>query len=682
MRNKKPGNLWSAILEGVVAGIEEAVDELSANKDQANADDSEQSSDVHANCSTSTVGEKPVWAAQAQDTDQDGASLNPTGANRVSTNREASDEKVGSIKCNIKIGKEGISINNAKLSTVLNHLVDSLVGTVRAKTSEGLQKIESLAARGNAKDSASELDQKESRLQFRFRGKRLVESYIDEAFITIPEGTEIIGARVFENHLAITHVSLPASLKRIDKYAFTGCVNLKSITFPEGLTEIGHYAFWGCESLKSIHLPDSIKKLGVAAFAECHVLEKLVLPRQLRTVPSELCACCWSLEEVRWPDQVDSVGKDAFMQCCTFSSPLDYFELRAHEGLVKVHVDMDAWLVQNNENKANSRLIAWYILDILQFIYGHSVDSASHRDHAELFYTVFHIVGIISNYDAYAQFFALEHLRRVFCEFDVRWHPNDDLEKVLISTLCVIGGTGDDYRRLDNDLRLHIEDICQGDLECVLGDELQHEITDPQMQSIRDIVDNYIENNCNSNPEEIVQIESYDEKTGKYKEPSADDLKQYILWLKVLDDLSVSPGTRRYNPRVYHNVAVKSGYYNYWDFVDVVDGLIRGTGREKRRYSPDDVCEFSSPLDWFAAWSKEIAEGEPVRSNTLTLVVYSYVSESDSSKKLGDGEKKDLFMVLERWQSLALRGILEEYGLSEHVQIWCDGFDMMRLHVV
>jgi len=687
MRNKKPGNLWSAILDGVVAGIEEAVDELSEKNNQDNdekvADDqqlalnnAENSLDGDALAQNQTVAAPSLELAN----DESGIHKLDAESRGEDSGDENSEQKVGTIKCDIEINKDGISINKEKISSVLNHLVDSIVGKVRAKTALGLKKIESITSRGGNKETESELDNTDVRQHFRFRGKKLLESYVDEAFIYIPEGTEIIGASAFANLTAITHVTLPSSLRRIDRYAFSGCTNLKVITFPEGLIEIGKYAFSGCDGLKTVILPESLTKLGEGAFSECHSLVELVLPKQLRWIPSELCACCWGLEKVRWPEYVEDIGKNCFTQCCSINSPLDYFELRQNQGLVKVHIDINDWMEQYSEDLANSRIVAWYTLEVLQYIYGHTLDETSHKEHSELFYTILHTVALISNYDSYALFFALMHLEHLFCGAEVLWHPEDDIEFILVTTLYKISATGEDYRRLDSEIREHVSDICHGDLEGVLGAEGEANEDDPDILGISDIVDNYITNHCSY--DEIVQLDSYDEKTGKYKEPSDEDLKQYVLWLRALDDLGVSPGTKRYNPRIIHNVAIQKGDYNYWEFVDIMDGLLRGVGRERVRYSPEGVSEFSLPTEWFSLWSKEITDGEPICDDTLTLVVYSYLSDEDIQKKSESSAVVHLFIILTRSQAVALRSIFERYALADKVHIWCDGFDMMRLHVV
>lgn len=107
------------------------------------------------------------------------------------------------------------------------------------------------------------------KLNFKVRGRRLIEYFGQAKYIKIPQGIERIKRIVrsgFRQQLAV-EIHLPPTVVEIEGHAFANCRKVERIYLPEGLKKIGRWAFYGCESLSYLGLPRSIEEIENGAFA-------------------------------------------------------------------------------------------------------------------------------------------------------------------------------------------------------------------------------------------------------------------------------------------------------------------------------------------------------------------------------------------------------------------------------
>lgn len=107
------------------------------------------------------------------------------------------------------------------------------------------------------------------KLNFKVRGRRLIEYFGQAKYIKIPQGVERIKRIVrsgFRQQLAV-EIHLPPTVVEIEGHAFANCRKVERIYLPEGLKKIGRWAFYGCESLSYLGLPRSIEEIENGAFA-------------------------------------------------------------------------------------------------------------------------------------------------------------------------------------------------------------------------------------------------------------------------------------------------------------------------------------------------------------------------------------------------------------------------------
>ncbi len=90
--------------------------------------------------------------------------------------------------------------------------------------------------------------------------------------VTIPAGTESVGAWSLAYFADITSINIPASVKSIEDNAFYGCRGLTNLTLPEGLETIGYSAFYYCENIAEVVIPSTVKLIDERAFKGCGAL--------------------------------------------------------------------------------------------------------------------------------------------------------------------------------------------------------------------------------------------------------------------------------------------------------------------------------------------------------------------------------------------------------------------------
>ncbi len=90
--------------------------------------------------------------------------------------------------------------------------------------------------------------------------------------VTIPAGTEAIGAWAFAYFSDITNIVIPNTVKSIGSNAFYGCKGLVSVALPEGLETIGYSAFYYCDNIEKVIIPSTVKVIDERAFKGCEAL--------------------------------------------------------------------------------------------------------------------------------------------------------------------------------------------------------------------------------------------------------------------------------------------------------------------------------------------------------------------------------------------------------------------------
>jgi hypothetical protein len=132
--------------------------------------------------------------------------------------------------------------------------------------------------------------------------------------VTIPDGTETIGARAFQDNKSVKKVIMPGSVTQIGEKAFYGCFGLKEVEFSKNLVYIDNGCFYGC-GLNNVIIPDSVTKIGDEAFVYCAEMERLILGKGLLQIGKDCFMKCKKLKTVEIPESVVQIGNGAFMWC-------------------------------------------------------------------------------------------------------------------------------------------------------------------------------------------------------------------------------------------------------------------------------------------------------------------------------------------------------------------------------
>lgn len=174
-------------------------------------------------------------------------------------------------------------------------------------------------------------------IYFAYKGDKKVEN----ASVTIKEGTTAIAGGAFDEFYGLTSVSMPDSLVYIGNDAFRYCSltdvkwsnnikiigehafysnEMKNVVLPNTVTRIEDNAFDCCSSLESITLPDTLEYLGKAAFNKCTALKTIKIPSGIGAIEGMTFYECESLDNVVIPSTVSIIGNEAFEYCSSLKN--------------------------------------------------------------------------------------------------------------------------------------------------------------------------------------------------------------------------------------------------------------------------------------------------------------------------------------------------------------------------
>ena len=134
----------------------------------------------------------------------------------------------------------------------------------------------------------------------------------EKAFL--PNGLIKIGDHAFYTCLSLKSIEIPNSVSDIGKWSFYHC-SLVSLSIPNSVRSIGEWAFAGCEELKCLNLSNGISKLENGVFSGCYELEEVVIPNSVRAIGKNAFSYCKKLKIVYLPNGIREFGEKPFIGC-------------------------------------------------------------------------------------------------------------------------------------------------------------------------------------------------------------------------------------------------------------------------------------------------------------------------------------------------------------------------------
>lgn len=144
--------------------------------------------------------------------------------------------------------------------------------------------------------------------------KKLISYFGKEAFVTIPDGVEIIGSNAFVENEDLKEIELPESLRSIEDAAFKYCLKLRQITLPKNVRTIGEQCFYGCESLEGLEIRGEVEVISKEAFKGCKI-KKLLLPESIVEIDDNAFNSNKHLDSILLPANVRRIGNSCFAFC-------------------------------------------------------------------------------------------------------------------------------------------------------------------------------------------------------------------------------------------------------------------------------------------------------------------------------------------------------------------------------
>ncbi len=366
----------------------------------------------------------------------------------------------------------------------------------------------------------------------------------DELFI--PDGVTHIAKHVFYAANSPKIIHCPDTLVSIDERAFHACIHLQEIYLNEGLKTIGIQAFSGCHNLKKIDIPDTVESIGEAAFEHCG-LEEVRLPTPITTLPNHLFQYCQQLKTIQWPANVAHCGNELFSQCAG-NELWEYFELhdRLCERILADPMQIDEHLVYFH----NTPFAHYFSNRVLNHIWCNSPGNMTpvHDKMKPLIESV-KLCAYLTDQDFYAAFHTIRSCVINFQLYDQNLiTANELLANQLFWTAFTIGGNGKTWQQQDETIR-----------EMIHG-------------------------------------------TTKQDKDKAVDKIMDDAYRIVMNQFNADQKPNRYHPDIYHHTAFLKPNDTYWEFVHLIEGLLRFQHFDLS--SLEVECSHENDVsEWMKTWS-------------------------------------------------------------------------------
>lgn len=142
----------------------------------------------------------------------------------------------------------------------------------------------------------------------------LVYCIVDQDYIEIPEGVQVIGDRAF-HYSDVRSVKFPESLMEIGHRSFAYCRKIESVNLEKNIQIIGSCAFSSCRNLKSVKIPACEPGNEVLikdhAFSFCEELQEAELGEGISKIEDYAFWGCFKLKEITLPKSLRLVGANS-----------------------------------------------------------------------------------------------------------------------------------------------------------------------------------------------------------------------------------------------------------------------------------------------------------------------------------------------------------------------------------
>lgn len=120
-------------------------------------------------------------------------------------------------------------------------------------------------------------------------------------WLTILEGTRIIGDEAFSHCSELRQVELPDSVTEIRYRAFEGCRSMTLNALPKALETIGDWAFGNCVEMEIDTIPAGVTHIGDNAFYGCSCLEDITFLGTPEEIADTAFFGCAGIQVIRVP---------------------------------------------------------------------------------------------------------------------------------------------------------------------------------------------------------------------------------------------------------------------------------------------------------------------------------------------------------------------------------------------
>ncbi len=548
------------------------------------------------------------------------------------------------------------------------------------------------------------------------------ENHVHLKRVQLPDSLHIISGGAFRGCVSLSTVKLPPALDFLGESAFENCASLNGETIQQASDlpdEMDKTEIEFEPGQKWLVVPESVIHLGKSVFKGCTSLENVYVSSRLKRISSEAFWGCDKLSCVYWkcpdPNAINVIGRGAFKIAEDYLS-LDYFDWSGN------HIKRVSPTQEDYEERypylvcIDSPAVQCVLRSIMREICERTMDATWRDRYLRILNQLLKLTYVISNGDAYAFTDAATHMKAFILALPQNSTYNENLvmQVVYMHTMLAIGGNGVTYRENDALWRIRMKTDYEGVLcdivkRCLIEqnppdeDTLSEEETEDFLRELEELSQDEKDDVVSSDDagtdvdeadDEAVEVSREDviqafqnemgltEKTGSSDKTSASErisidgqvfeIDDMLLWIGLINLLGGVVNTNRYNPRIWHHTGWVDKGETYWDFVDVIEGLLRGAGYEKTRYTPENVYEEDGVTRWCAAWSRSMHDAEL----DLGIVQIRYA-------RTGDDEKyRDVFMLLDRHRASIFRSLFDEYGFGDNICAWFNGVDVFMFRTV